>query len=183
MAKTDIIKAGGYPITVEQRDNIWKLKQYGASHQRIAQEVQCDPHVVPIVLKEMTAETIEQLGGMDTIRAIENSKLDTLQNIWFTLLSKKQQLMKDNIVVSDKELERISNNLLKIAERRARLLGTDAPIKHQVNLRVFDQFTTMLIEAIQEHVPPEAQKAINDQIQAALLLAERYRSESEEENG
>lgn len=171
-----------YTGTKEQLENAWKLKKLGVPLSSIAIQVGVDRDVLKFGLKQYADEQIEELGGIDQVRVVENSKLDDIQGILMSSLAKKQQMMKDDILVDDKEIERIINLLLKISERRARLLGTDAPIKHQVNLRVFDQFAAMMIEAIQKHVPPEAQKAINQDIQAALLLAERYRSEDEEES-
>ncbi len=171
------------PENHKQCEMIWALSKMGLSNRNIAdnENISINYDLIRHVLKEIARERVDEMGGVDLVRVIESSKLDDLTNVWATQLNRLKKKMNEGIEISDKQLNKATDMLLKIAERKARLLGLDAPVKHQVNLRVFDQFTVQLIEIIQAHCSPEVQKRINSDINRALQVAEKYRSESEEE--
>jgi len=170
------------PANHKECEFIWGLSKLGVSNRNIAanDNVTISYESVRFVLKEIARERVEEMGGIDIVRIMESSKLDDLTNVWATKLNKLKKQMNDGVAIDEKTLQRCSDQLLKIAERKAKLLGLDAPIKHQVNLRVFDQFTAQLIEIIQTNCSPEIQKKINADIQRALSVAEKYRNENEE---
>lgn len=165
-----------------QLEEAWQLKKYGVPITKIADRFNMSREDVKFALDERARAEVDNLGGVDVVRALEASKLDEMENLYWGLINDKKKKRNGGIAIPDHDFDKLINMMLKILERRSKLLGLDAPIKHQVNLRVFDQFTAQLIEIIQTHCTPEQQKKINHDINRALAVAEKYRSEDEEQS-
>lgn len=129
-------------LTTAQRDaEAARLRSAGHSYQHIADVLEYADrgsahHGVQRVLKE----TVQEAG--DELRALELSRLDAmyvaamgvLENRHVTVSNGKVVTLHDQPIEDDAPVLAAIDRLLKIQERRARLLGLDAPVKRDLTI-------------------------------------------------
>jgi hypothetical protein len=110
---------GMTPLNKQQRQHrdqqIIQLRLAGASMRQIADRVGCALGVVHKALTQWSADALEETrGDVDALRRQEAARLDTLQvAVW-------KNAVQGNVGAIDRAL--------RIMERRAKLLGLDAPV-------------------------------------------------------
>lgn len=128
--------------TAEREAEAARLRSLGWTYQRIADELGWSNkgdahHAVSKVLRE----TVQEAG--DDLRALELTRLDALYVAANEVLAREHVTVSNGRIVSgtngapildDAPVLQAIDRLLKIQERRSRLLGLDAPIKKDVSL-------------------------------------------------
>lgn len=128
--------------TAQREAEAARLRSRGWSYQRIADEVGYSNkgdahHAVQKVLRD----TVQEPG--DELRALELTRLDTLYVAATEVLEREHITVSNGRVVSasngaplvdDAPVLQAIDRLLKIQERRSKLLGLDAPVKRDVSL-------------------------------------------------
>lgn len=104
---------------LDQQAKAMELRRMGYGYQKIADQLDCSVSTAYGYIKEALTETKQQIeGDALELKAEEISRLDgMLQGIW-------QEARKGNYGSIDR--------VLKIMERRARMLGLDAPVRASV---------------------------------------------------
>lgn len=128
----------------ERRLQAIDLRRSGFTWKQIAERLELgNPGVVAreimFALQEANREVQEQLDGY---RYLELEKLDALERLMWATIRKKHLLAQHGRIIFDPEtgepmtddgpLFNATDRLLKIAERRAKLMGWDAPAKVEV---------------------------------------------------
>ncbi|MFI8865332.1 hypothetical protein ACIGNW_00215 [Streptomyces sp. NPDC053707] len=130
-------------LTTAERDaEAARLRARGYTYQQIAEELgwsnKGDAHHA---VKRVLTETVKEAG--DEIRAIELARLDHLHTSAMDVLEREHFTVSNGRVVSldgsgplpdDGPVLAAIDRLLKIQERRARLLGLDAPTKQNISI-------------------------------------------------
>lgn len=128
--------------TAEREAEAARLRSLGWTYQRIADELGWSNkgdahHAVQRVLRD----TVQEAG--DDLRALELTRLDALYVAANEVLARKHVTVSNGRIVSgtdggpildDAPVLQAIDRLLKIQERRSKLLGLDAPIKKDVSL-------------------------------------------------
>ncbi|MEV0915435.1 hypothetical protein AB0I93_14340 [Streptomyces sp. NPDC049967] len=128
--------------TAEREAEAARLRSRGWTYQRIADELGWSNkgdahHAVQKVLRD----TVQEAG--DDLRALELTRLDALYVAATEVLEREHITVSNGRIVSrddgtpildDAPVLQAIDRLLKIQERRSRLLGLDAPVKKDVSL-------------------------------------------------
>ncbi|MFJ9214240.1 hypothetical protein [Streptomyces sp. NPDC102264] len=128
-------------LTAAERDaEAARLRSRGWPYQRIADELGYADrgeahHAVGRVLKATVQEAGDELRTLELERldAMYASVMDVLERKHFTVSNGKIMYMGDQPLEDDGPVLQAVDRLLRIQERRARLLGLDAPAKTQVS--------------------------------------------------
>lgn len=128
--------------TAEREAEAARLRSRGWTYQRIADELgwanKGDAHHA---VSKVLRDTVQEAG--DDLRALELTRLDALYVAATEVLEREHITVSNGRIVSGTDGEPILDDapvlqaidrLLKIQERRSRLLGLDAPIKKDVSL-------------------------------------------------
>ena len=128
--------------TAERDAEAARLRTRGYSYQQIADELgwvsRGDAYRA---VQRVLADTVKEAG--DEVRAIELARLDGLHVAAMDVLERKHVTVSNGRVVSldgsgplpdDGPVLAAIDRLLKIQERRARLLGLDAPTKQAISI-------------------------------------------------
>lgn len=129
-------------LTTAQREaEAARLRSLGWTYQRIADELGWSNkgdahHAVQKVLRD----TVQEAG--DDLRALELSRLDTMYVAAMEVLERSHVTVSNGKVVTldgaplpdDAPVLAAIDRLLKIQERRSKLLGLDAPVKRDIAL-------------------------------------------------
>jgi hypothetical protein len=110
------------PDTIEKEQEVVKLRRGGLTWDLIGERVGLSPSGAQKAFDRSLARVVKD--DIEAIRALETERLDLAQSaIWGKVLQG------DNPSIA---------NLLRIMERRARLLGIDQPIRQQIEVAVYD---------------------------------------------
>ena len=127
--------------TAERDAEAARLRARGYSYQQIADELgwssKGDAHHA---VKRVLADTVKEAG--DEVRALELARLDGLHRAAMDVLEREHVTVSNGRVVAlnetplpdDGPVLAAIDRLLKIQERRARLLGLDAPTKQAISI-------------------------------------------------
>ncbi len=128
--------------TAEREAEAARLRSRGWSYQRIANELgwanKGDAHHA---VQKVLRDTVQEAG--DDLRALELTRLDALYVAATEVLEREHITVSNGRIVSrddgtpildDAPVLQAIDRLLKIQERRSRLLGLDAPVKKDVSL-------------------------------------------------
>lgn len=128
--------------TAEREAEAARLRSRGLTYQQIADEVgykhRADAHNA---VKAVLQATVREAG--DDLRALELIRLDALYVAATKVLEREHVTVSHGQIVSgadgtpildDAPVLQAIDRLLRIQERRARLLGLDAPVKKDVSL-------------------------------------------------
>lgn len=175
MAKTSVIAKD--LETAELQRNVLVLKKGGHTYEEIAAQLGITlSKAYRTVQKALVALNEETMHSVLQHRCIEVAKLDYLEEVAMEHLVEEEELEDGG------SIKRFNNatlaNLLKIQERRAKLLGLDAPVKHEVNATN----THVIAAAV---LPPQA-TSIEDWIaqnEANIIDAVAVQVEDDEQGG
>lgn len=133
---TDLSIGGqqAHPISVAREQNRLKaleLRGSGKKYREIASEMGVSLTTAHELVQEGLAELVDKVAETaEQVRTIELDRLDTLHGVLMTKLKLQRREMVttdgQKVMVPDPN-ERTIESLLKVAERRARLMGIDAP--------------------------------------------------------
>lgn len=128
--------------TAEREAEAARLRSKGWSYPRIAEELgykhKADAYNA---VKKVLSETVSEAG--DEVRAMELVRLDALYAAATEVLERNHVTVSHGKIVAGADGEPLLDDapvlqaidrLLRIQERRARLLGLDAPVKRDVSL-------------------------------------------------
>lgn len=115
MARKDA-KPGNTEQIAERRVKAFELRKKGNNYREIARELKVSPATIVLDVKAVMKELVkEQQKEAEGYRVLELDRLETLQVKMWEQVEKGDQGAVDRV--------------LRIMERRARLLGLDAPAK------------------------------------------------------
>lgn len=108
----------------EHKARILSLRKRGLTLDQIGKEI---GHGAPYVHRLLT-EAIREIPTEDApeVKAMELRRLDSIHSRWWSRLEDSDEL---GIPIDSATLEQATRSLLRIAERRAKILGLDAPTK------------------------------------------------------
>lgn len=136
---------GKQETLVERNTRIWKLRLQNWTQRQIADEVGLSQAQVSAILAEMIQERKEEAS--EALRQFEVGKLDTLERAMLDVLARDHLTIQGGKVVRETYVDEDGeehpgepyrddgpamaavDRLLKIAQRRAALLGLDSPTK------------------------------------------------------
>lgn len=136
---------GKQETLVERNTRIWKLRLQNRTQRQIADEVGLSQAQVSAILAEMIQERKEEAS--EALRQFEVGKLDTLEKAMLDVLARDHLTIQGGKVVRETHVDEDGqehpgepyrddgpamaavDRLLKIAQRRAALLGLDSPTK------------------------------------------------------
>lgn len=131
----------------ERRNKAIEMRRVGIPWETISKECGYSTAAVAAadiykVLADRTREMGEQVAGL---RSIEADKLDAMERVIIQIMRKPHILAQQGRVVIDPSTGKPAEDpgpvfqcidrLLRIAERRAKLLGIDTPVKAQVEIK------------------------------------------------
>lgn len=130
----------------KQRTKAIDMRRVGITWERIATECGYNSAATAAadiyrVLSERTREMGEAVTGL---RSIEADKLDAMERVIIRIMNKPHVLAQQGRIVYNQDgtpvedtapLFQCVDRLIRIAERRAKLLGLDAPVKAQVEVK------------------------------------------------
>tara|TARA_B100000519_G_scaffold132739_1_gene114692 strand:+ start:2881 stop:3372 length:492 start_codon:yes stop_codon:yes gene_type:complete len=143
---TDIIAIRNGLAQRTVASNILRLRKMGYDAQRISDELDIPLDRVSNIIKSALKKlTKEMKGAAEEIRCLELSRLDEMQTaIW-------QDCMDGKLTAIDR--------VLKIMERRSRLVGLDAPerlnIKTDIKIEQMNEAKDRLMSKILDMVPED----------------------------
>lgn len=133
-------------LRTERRAKAIDMRRVGITWERIATECGYSSAAAAAadiykVLSDRTREMGEAVTGL---RSIEADKLDAMERVIIRIMNKPHVLAQQGRIVYNQDgtpvedtapLFQCVDRLLRIAERRAKLLGLDAPVKAQVEIK------------------------------------------------
>lgn len=168
-----------------------KLRLLGWSFQRIADELGLAKSTVYGYVSEQLEELRKERAELgDKVRDMELAKLDDWDNRLYALIEGDPvpcECPKCGVEVTcpecdepitvgqrvdGKELRETIDRLAKLAERRAKLLGIDAPEKIEVDLSVIDELSAEVINIALRFIPEDRHSQFRDQLASLLKEAE-----------
>lgn len=133
------------PIAVRDRQQrVLELRESGLSPAKIAKEIGISPSLVYQDLKAILQRTQQHEEDLaDSYRRIELQRLDSLQQNWWMRATGQLTREDGTPIPAD---EKAAQLVLRIMERRAKLLGLDAPTvtKSEVDLRFGDRLDLII---------------------------------------
>jgi hypothetical protein len=119
----DVVKFEDAAQTFERDRNVWRLRLIGTAPRRIAEQLNC-------TIDQVNASIVRMIGGVSPeLRArtvaLELDRLDEMQQGFYVDALRKPERKPDPDA---------ANIVLNIMERRARLLGLDAPPRGDIPL-------------------------------------------------
>lgn len=142
--KAQTAKVNEVDIT-ERQNKAVALRRQGGSLRAIAKQLGISHEQVRLDIEAVMTEVIaEAKNNVDELRALELEHLDELRLHAMTILTKERKDKDDDWY----DVERIKltaiDRLRRISERRARLLGIDAPDKHEHDLKNFPSISDIM---------------------------------------
>jgi len=137
------------PLAVRERQQrVLELREQGLSPLKIAKETGCSPALVYRDLKEILQRTQaheEELA--EHYRRVELQRLDSMQQSWWARATGNATKQDGTKLPAD---EKAAQVVLRIMERRAKLLGLDAPTltKSEVDVRFGDRLDLVIERGI-----------------------------------
>lgn len=127
---------GPKKLTASERDaKMWQLRIQGCTQREIAEQTGVTQGTVSQTLRAMLAR--REMHGGDMLRAWEVDKLDKLERELWEIYNRRHvtvapggrvaQDRDGNDILDDGPKLQAIDRLLKVAERRAKLLGIDSP--------------------------------------------------------
>lgn len=127
----------------ERKAQAVNLRKKGLSYRRIADQLGCSKSIIAKDIKRELQDLREQTrSDVEELRQLELERLDAFQ------------LFVSNALSNGDVLPAIDRGL-KISERRAKLLGLDAPIQIQVQQQV-ESAIDELLDDLERNISPDA---------------------------
>lgn len=131
----------------ERRTKAIEMRRVGIPWEKITEECgYSSPSVAAADIYKVLADRTREMGeAVLGLRSIEAEKLDAMERVILNIMRKPHILAQQGRVVIDPNTGQPAEDpgpvfqcidrLLRIAERRAKLLGIDAPVKAQVEVK------------------------------------------------
>jgi hypothetical protein len=131
----------------ERRNKAIEMRRVGIPWEKIADEVgYSSPAAAAADIYKVLSDRTREMGdAVAGLRSIEADKLDAMERVVIQIMRKPHILAQQGRVVIDPTtgmpaedpgpLFQCIDRLLRIAERRAKLLGIDTPVKAQVEIK------------------------------------------------
>lgn len=131
----------------ERRTKAIEMRRVGIPWEKISDEVgYSSPAVAAADIYKVLADRTREMGeAVAGLRSIEADKLDAMERVIINIMRKPHILAQQGRVVIDPSTGKPAEDpgpvfqcidrLLRIAERRAKLLGIDSPVKTQVEVK------------------------------------------------
>lgn len=133
------------PLPIRERQQrVLELRESGMSPAIIARETGASPALVYADLKAILQRTQALEDDLaDHYRRVELQRLDSMQQAWWARATGAATREDGSLVPAD---EKAAQVVLRIMERRAKLLGIDAPVvtKSEVDLRFGDRLDLII---------------------------------------
>jgi len=132
---------------VERRHKAIEMRRVGIPWEKIAEECgYSTPAVAAADIYKVLSDRVREMGdAVSALRSLEADKLDAMERVIINVMRKPHILAQQGRIIIDPATGKPAEDpgpvfqcvdrLLRIAERRAKLLGIDNPVKTQVEIK------------------------------------------------
>jgi len=160
------INTAATDAVVARRDKVMALRVAGFSLRKIAKAVGISHETVRRDLTAVLAETRESTASRaEELRTLTHSRLESLINrLWAKALP---------LSVDDPLDYQAVEKILRAIQIHARVMGYDAPQKHQVDLTLMQSAVAPVVDAIIAVIPEDSAERVQEAVMHALASVER----------
>lgn len=166
------------PVRLERKRRAYGLKLRGFSYRQIGAELGIDVKDAHTLVKEELFDTTDVLR--EQVREHRQLELDRLESVisrlWVVAFPVGEE---GKVGEVDHEAVR---SLLRAMERKQKLLGLEAPQKHQVDVSHLQSQVGLVVEMIARVIPDDSVPKVYEAVEQAMKIVEsRERSLGSEE--